>query len=299
MRKSAVFPALVVLACASCAIAAAAPGAERGLRFNSPGVLDLAKRSLQIDGGRPVPIAALVDEDAQHIFAAAAVGENSLPLAFSDDVFGCKQASPKCSREHERKLLDAAGPTARREGKQLSITPTSGEVVKFVDWTEPTTKTGDGDAETHWYLGRLGGSGYARVEVEFGHDAPGNFLINLQNGKSLFVHNAADLAAPSPDGRLLVSYNALNPPLSLRVAALDGEGPRLALQCQVPEGGARLAPVFKGWHDATSFDLVVEVGEQSKSMQRLALRASHDGGHWRLAASDNARMDTIRLVCFE
>ena len=298
MRKSGVFPALIALAFASC-VAAAAPDAKRGLRFNSPGVLDLAKRSLQIDGGKPVAVAALSDEDAQHIFAEPTAGEDPLPLAFSDDLFGCKTASPKCSREHERKLLDLAGSSARRDGKQLSITPVSGAVVKFVDWTEPTTQTGDGDAETHWYLGRLGGSGYARVEVEFGHDAPGNFLINLQNGKSLFVHNAADLAAPSPDGRLLVSYNALNPPLSLRVAALDGEGPRLALQCQVPEGGARLAPVFKGWHDATSFDLVVEIGEQSKSMQRLALRASHDGGHWRLAASDNARMDTIRLVCFE
>ena len=69
----------------------------------------------------------------------------------------------------------------------------------------------DGDEETHWYLGTLPGSRYQRVEVQFGHDAPGNFLVNPQSGKVAFVHNGADLVAPSPDGMLLVTWNALNP----------------------------------------------------------------------------------------
>jgi hypothetical protein len=44
--------------------------------------------------------------------------------------------------------------------------------------------------------------------------------------------------------------------------------------------------VFKGWHDAGSFDFVIEVGEQSKAMPRLALRATQDRGSGGLAVSD-------------
>src|SRR5258706_2050971 len=183
LRAVAILASMVV----SCA-APAAPkvDADHGLRFNSPGVLDLAKRSLQVEGGQPVPVSALADADAQDIFAASAVGEDPLPLSFSDDAFGCKTPSRKCSLEHERKVLDLAGAAAKRDGKRLTITPASGAAAMFVDWVVAATRTADGDQETHWYLGRLAGSGYARVEVEFGHDAPGNFLINLQSGKIAF-----------------------------------------------------------------------------------------------------------------
>jgi hypothetical protein len=140
-------------------------------------------------------------------------------------------------------------------------------------------------------------NGYERVEVEFGHDAPGNFLINPQSGKTTFVHNAADLVAPSPDEKLLVTFNSLNPPASIRVAALDATGPRLVLQCEAPEKQERLTPVFKGWHDAAAFDLVFEIGEQSKSMARLAVRISADAAGWRLGASDVARLTRLGLAC--
>ena len=201
----------------------------------------------------------------------------------------------------------------------------------FVDWKEPTTRSADGDEEVHWYLGRLaglsrpsmapagrswpsmapaalgllpsalgllpGGSGYERVEVQFGHDAPGNFLINPQSGKVAFVHNGADLVVPSPDGRLLVTWNSLNPPLSVRVAALDTDGPRLVLQCETREGKARLTPVFKGWHDVAQLDLVIEIGEQSKSMARLAASVELQEGQWRVSASDIGRVAAIGLSC--
>jgi len=281
------------------AIAAAGDSAEQGVRFNSPGVLDLADRSQKIAGGRAVAVVELPAEDAAGIFSAAEQGEAQPALRFSDDEFGCAKPSRKCSLEQERKLLDAAGTTAKREGKRLTITPASGAPVTFIDWKVAATKSADGDDETHWYLGRMHGNGYERIEVQFGHDAPGDFLINPQSGKNAFVHNGADIAAPSPDGKLLVTFNTLNPPPSIRVAALDAAGPRLVLQCETAESSTRVTPVFKGWHGADSLDLVFEVGEQSKSMLRLAVRLARSSSAWHIAAGDSARMSQIGFACHE
>ena len=270
---------------------------DKGLRFNSPAVLDLSDRSLRVANGTKLEAAGLEAADAERIFAAPAIGEDPLGLSFSGDVYGCKKASRKCSQDHERALIGASGSKVRRDGKRLTVTPDAGAGAVFIDWKQPTTKDADGDEETHWYLGTLPGSGYHRVEVEFGHDAPGNFLIHPQSGKIAFVHNAADLAVPSPDGRLLLTWNSLNPPLSLRVAALDATGPRLVLQCEAPEGKERLTPVFKGWHDAQSFEFVIEIGEQGKSMARLAAALARVDRGWHLHASDTARLARIGLAC--
>jgi hypothetical protein len=277
----------------------AAPPAigERGLRFDSPGVLDLAERSQRIAGGQVVRAGDLAATDAERIYAAPAIGEDPPVLRFSDDEFGCAKPSRQCSLEHERKLLDAAAAAVTRDGKRLIVKPSGGAPALFIDWKQPTTKTADGDEETHWYLGRLPGSNYERIEVLFGHDAPGNFLVNPQSGKVAFVHNGADLVAPSPDGRLLVTWNSLNPPLSLRVAALDADGPSLVLQCAAPEGRERLTPVFKGWRDAHAIDFVVEIGAQGKSMARLAASLRENDGRWQLAASDGARLAVTGLSC--
>jgi hypothetical protein len=286
---------------------------DRGLRFDSPGVLDLAERSQQIAGSQAVPVAELAAADAERIFAAPAIGEDPPMLRFSDDEYGCEKASRACSQEHERKLTSASGATVARDGKRLTVTPTDGQPAVFIDWKQPASKSTDGDEETHWYLGRLADGlsrpsmasealgllpgGYERVEVQFGHDAPGSFLVNPRSGKVAFVHNGADLVAPSPDGRLLLTWNSLNPPLSLRVAALDSDGPRLVVQCAAPEGKERLTPVFKGWRGAHGFDFVVEIGAQGKSMARLAASLRENGGRWELAASDGARLAATGLGC--
>jgi len=299
----------------SAATAATDAGTEQGVRFNSTGVLDLADRSQKIVAGRPVAVIELPAEVAAEIFSAAEQGETQPNLRFSDDEFGCAKPSRKCSLDQERKLFEAAGlsrpsmasdargllpgGTVKRDGKRLTITPADGAPIAFIDWKVAATKSADGDDETHWYLGRLPGSGYERVEVQFGHDAPGDFLINPKSGKVAFVHNGADIAAPSPDGRLLVTFNTLNPPPSIRVAALDAAGPRLALQCETAESSTRVTPVFKGWHGAQAFDLVFEIGEQSKSMVRLAMRFAQSGGRWQVGAGDVARVAQIGFVCHD
>src|SRR4029079_5405206 len=119
----------------------------------------------------------------------------------------------------------------RREQRRLVIKPAAAPVVTYIDWAEPTTKNADGDSETHWSLGTLSGSGFHQVEVQFGHDAPGSFLINPENGKTAFVHSGSDIVALSPDKSRLVTFNPDNPPLTLRVAVLDESGPRIELEC--------------------------------------------------------------------
>jgi hypothetical protein len=272
---------------------------ERGMRFDGPGVVDLADRAQTIAAGPAVVIAELAGADAERIFAAPAVGEDPPVLRFSDDMFGCATPSRRCSLAHEASLLQTDARVVKRSAGQLTVSPASGAPLVFVDWKQGATKNADGDEATHWYLGRLAGSDYLRVEVQFGHDAPGNFLINPQNGKAAFVHNGADLVAPSPDGRLLLTWNALNAPLSLRVAALDAAGPRLVLQCAAPERATRLTPLFKGWRDDAGFDLVLEIGEQSKSMARTALHLGNHAGHWQAGSSDVARVNSLGFSCRE
>ena len=278
---------LVTLSLLALNAAAADRAADKGLRFDSPGVLDLAERALKNERGVPVPVTALAAVDADRILAAPARGEDEPVLRFSDDEFACKPASTRCSLAAERKLLEAAGSKARRDGRRLTV-----GAAQFVDWRVAETKTADGDEETHWYLGRLPGSGYERVEVQFGHDAPGDFLINAQTGKVAFVHNGADLVAPAPDGLHLVTYNALNPPLTLRVAALDHAGPRLELECAA-HAQSRITAQFKGWHDAASFDLVLQPADGGAGVP-LRIARGKDG--WMVAA-DSTALAVAGFVC--
>lgn len=270
---------------------------EKGLRFDSLRVLDLADRSPSSGSGKVLTIGTLTAAEGAKIQAAKDIGADSPALRFSDDVFGCVVPSRDCSLREERKLIDAEHGIVKRNGKQLSIIPAGGAALVFLDWKMPTTKSADGDAETHWYVGRLAGSAYERVEVQFGQDAPGNFLVNSQNGKIAFVHNGADVVALSPDGMYLVTFNALNSPLDIRVAALDANGPRLALQCHANDSGDRFVPVFKGWRDARVFDLAVNIEHGGESAHPLALRVSRDDHGWNVAASDINLTKRIGLVC--
>jgi hypothetical protein len=270
--------------------------AQRGLRFDSPGVLDLAERTQQV-AGAVVPVTALVPAEIEKILAAPTFSEEQPSLSFSDDVYGCTKPSRDCALAHERKLIGASD-AVKREDKRLTIAPASAAPAIFLDWEMPTTRIADGDEETHWYLGTLQGSAYHRVEVQFGHDAPGNFLINPASGKAAFVHNGSDVVVPAPDGMYLLTFNTLNPPLSVRVAALDATGPSLALQCEVGKGNDRVAGRFKGWHDARSFDLVLQIpAARSKLMQAIAARVTLHDGAWSIAASEPDGISAIGFTC--
>ena len=296
LRRAALLPFACAgaLAMAEGSLAKSAP--DRGLRFDSPGVLDLAQRSAKLDAGKRVAVDALPPADVSSILTAAPITEETpLQLGFSEDDFGCKGGAASCMKEHEAKLIAQADGAVKRIDKRLVVAG-AGQPAIFVDWNQAETKSADGDQETHWYLGRMAGNGYHRVEVQFGHDAPGNFLLNPKNGKIAFVHNAADIVSVTPDGKYLFTFNTLNPPLSLRVAQLDAAGPKLVLACGARVDDDKTSAEFKGWRNASAFDLVVHVGGAAAGHD-VALRVTNADSSWKAAASDAAQLAAAGFSC--
>ncbi|HTA64461.1 MAG TPA: hypothetical protein VK753_03070 [Xanthomonadaceae bacterium] len=295
-RQSLTHPALVLLCMSAFGALHAGDKLDQGVRFDSPQVLDLSAWSVKPEGS-VVPVTTLAASDVEKIYDEPTSDEQPGWLRFSDDVYACKDSSA-CSRQHEHVLIATENGSVQRLGKHLRIVPTKGALVVFSDWKIPATRSADGDEESHWYLGRLAGNGYHRVEVQFGHDAPGNFLINPANGKTAFVHNGSDVVEGSPDGLHLVTFNAGNPPLSIRVAALDASGPRFELVCAAGKANDSVVPVFSGWNDAQSFDITLKIrGRNNRLEHREALRFMRAGTAWTVAESDRTQFDAIGFEC--
>jgi len=273
--------------------ATAAKAPDRGLRFDSPGVLDLAAHTLDVKLDGALEMKPLAANEAARIAAAPKLTDEAQAiLSLSDDVYGCATPSPACSAAGDKKRLAESNGRAKREGNTLHVGP-----AVFVDWKQAETKSADGDGEKHWYLGTLRGNGYDRVEVEFEHDSPGTFLINPANGKVAFVHNGSDVVALSPDGKFLLTYDQSNSPLALRIAALDANGPALAVSC-AGDANDETHVEFKGWRDASHVELaVVSHGVKSRLAKANAVQFAVSEGRWTLAAADVEALRAMHFVC--
>jgi hypothetical protein len=273
--------------------AATAKSPDRGLRFDSPGVLDLSAHTLDVKLDGAVDIAPLAAEEAARIAAAPPLTDDDKAiLSLSDDVYGCETPAPACSSAGDKKRIAESGGRVKREGQTLRV-----GAAAFVDWKQPETKSADGDSEKHWYLGTLKGNGYDRVEVEFGHDSPGNFLINPANGKIAFVHNGSDVVALSPDGKFMLTYDQSNTPLSIRIAALDANGPTLSVLCS-GDSDETTHVEFKGWRDTTHADLaLVSHAARSRLAKANAMRFASNPSGWTLAAADVGALSGIHFAC--
>lgn len=291
--------AAVVLITPFAATVAANKKVERGLRFDSPGVLDLSARPLKLPAAHEPATALLMDDAANAILAAPALSEDNASLPFSATVYGCKEAAADCARAAERTRIDSNTRRVSRDGKQLVITTIDGPAATFIDWVQPTTKIADGDAETHYYLGRLAGSDYQRVEVQFGHDAPGSFLINPKSGKVAFVHNGGDIVALSPSGWHIADFAPLDEQHPLRIAMLDEAGPRVELQCALTGHDNKLDVKLKGWHDPFTLDLELEFpAHATQPAARLPVRLMRKpSGTWTVATPDAARFAASGYRC--
>jgi hypothetical protein len=284
-----------VLAAARVSAVTAPTAPPAGVRFNSPEVLNLADRERDIANADALTVVMLDPTSATEILAAPVVDEGHPALASSEEVFACAPTVRTCPAAHERTLIEASAGKVKREGRLLSVSANDGKPVRFADFTQAPTRSADGDSEAHWYLGTLPGNGYHRIEVQFGHDAPGNFLINPGDGGVAFVHNGSDVVAPSPDGRWLVTFNSINPPISVRVADLDITGPRLALTCGAAKRSVATVQL-KGWHDTTSFDLVLLPSGKPGSDQ-VPLRLGRGANGWQLSVPDPAQAGKLALTC--
>ncbi len=274
-----------------------AAAADRGLRFDSPGVLDISADKVSMLGS-PLSVAALAAADASSITAAPKLSDDASTLPFSSEMFGCGVKATDCVAKNEAKRIADSGGVVKRDDKRLTITPSKGSPAVFADWKDIVTKSIDGESEVHWYLGALKGSGYQRVEVQFFHDSPGSFLINPANGKSLFVHNGSDVSSLSPDGQFLLNYDELNAPLTLRIASLDANGPAMTLQCKGPTADEGPHFEFKGWHDATSADLgLVGQAARSKLAHAAAVRLRHSAAGWEIATDHPESLKEAGFSC--
>ena len=297
MRNATTTSARLIALAASVVAFDAAAAASRGLRFDSAGVLDISAHDLSVPGGREIPVVALDAADAARIASALAIDEQAATLTFSDTIFGCKTPSAACSMAGERQSIAAAPAAVKRDKNTLTITSASGATATFVDWKVAENKRAEGDGERHWYVGALKGSGYHRVDVEFEHDAPGAFLINPANAKSMFFHYASDVAALSPDGSMLLTYDPLNEPLSIRIAALDAGGPSVAMMCLGKSSYATHVD-FKGWRDSNTVEMaVVTHGPRNRLAHATPIRVSHVVSGWQLAAGDVGALTALSFSC--
>ncbi len=137
------------------------------------------------------------------------------------------------------------------------------------------------DGEKFLYAGRLSGSGYHRVEVRYGHDSPGSFLINPFSGKTAYAHNGSDVAVLSPSGERLLVFDTLNPPFALAVASLSKTGPTIEVQCRFAPRTVRVRAGFSGWRDDTAFELVFTPAATTPvAPAAIPARVEMTGGRW-------------------
>ncbi len=250
-----------------------------GYRFEDPTILNLsaAERLAPLEQGDPIAATPLAAAAAAAIVAAPELGEDApgqVPILDGED---------KAARKQEKPRIAAEAPAVQRNGKKLSIKPQTGSAVEFVDTS--ASKNSDGDSETFIYAGRIGAEHYHHVEERFQQDAPDSYFINPASGKIVSAHNGADVVELSSDGKWLLSLSRENPPFLLAVAALDGDGPHLALVCHGSASSKISAASFKGWHNENSFDLALTPGAPGETAgAAIPLRIALDGQSWHPAA---------------
>ena len=268
----------------------AMPGAAfaHEYRFSSPDVLNLSapERLGQSSKLSPAPGGALAADQAQRILAGASLNSDApgqIPYSGEEG---------EQLRARERALISAEHGSVQRSKKLLSIKPTAGEMVTFRDWTQAGGSASDGDSETFVYMGRIAASGYHLVEVLFGQDSPGAFLVNPATGKLAFVHNGSDVVALSRDGRKILAFDPANAPFLLVIADLGPDGPTVDLQCGAAGAGTVSAADFKGWADGNAFGVVFSVAPaEGKTIHEVPVLFEPGEQGWRWSTTDTAFFD--------
>ena len=208
------------------------------------------------------------------------------------------------TKKREARRIAGSRGSVSRNGKVLTIASRAGTPFMFRDWAKPASAEADGDEESFIYAGILKEIGYHKVDVHFGHDSPGSFLVHSGSGKLLFVHAEDDLASLSQDQRhLLVLNNGLNPPFGLIVASLRSKGPAVQLHC-LAEGGQRVIPTFRGWHAAPAigFDVVLVVRQPGDQdiYEAMPMRFIYLNNEWRALVLDAERLQqSTGLNCWQ
>jgi hypothetical protein len=257
------------------------------LRFDSPTVLNLSQaRDWKLPSGPEMTPGKLPTDTAKAILEAKPVPDDA-PGRLQNDGAGA-------ALQGEKALLAREGIAVSRQGKELILTPKSGPAALFRDFQKPETKNTEGDSARHAYAGRIGQGALHRILVDFGHDAPGSFLVSAETGKAAFVHDAGDVVVLSRGGERLVLFNDLNAPITFVVGGLPASGAAPEVVCRLGEKG-RGTIALKGWRGADSVDLVLGMGKSDQELIPLRLEKGPAG--WQLLVPDPRRMalpDAVR-----
>lgn len=273
--------------------------AEETLSFDSKRVLDLSGALRESAGGKVATRPLEIDTASPQTGSVAVVLERPEVRRHDPGVL-----SARATRKGEAKRIAMRRGAVSRQGPLLTIGSRVGDAFRFRDVVRPATADADADGESFVYAGVLKNVGYHKVDIHFGHDAPGTFLVHPRSGKLLFVHAEDDFAALSADrSRLLVMNSGLNPPFGFLLAALRKDGPAVRLHC-LAGGERRIIPSFRGWHasPAVGFDLVLvarQPGEQ-EAYEAFPLRFIYLNNEWRALAPDADRLlQATGLNCWQ
>ena len=239
--------------------------------FDSDPVIDLAGQLRgQQHAGRAVAVQAL----------DAAAGAAILREAGDRRQLLDPMSIPK----NDSRMIAAHPELSRRQGQLLTVSTPAGQRLQFKSWK---IAKGDGDSSTFLYQGPLAGNALQRVDLQFGHDAPGSLLIDNRSGKVFFTYSTENMVSASPDGSALLQLQN-SPDWRLQLVSLPNTE-QGSLFCSLND--ASVETVFKSWH-GNSLGLQLEKGGQ-----KLALRFSRNGGDWQVASSQPAQLAKLGLRC--
>jgi hypothetical protein len=268
-----------------------------GYRFTAPEVLNLSSS----DAPRNHPPGREVARQALDPKAAEAISKRAVYEADSPFQLPLLGVEGKQARSRERMLIAPQGAAVQRSGRRLTITPVSGRPVAFEDWAAPPKPRVEGDGEKFLYAGRMSGSGYYRVEVQYEHDSPGSFLVNPVSGRMAHAHNGSDVVVLSPSGGKILVFDTLNPPFALAVASLGRTGPTLELLCRfgLETDRVRGHAGFVGWRDDNAFELLFAL-EATPGIAPAVIpaRLEMTGDDWKIFTPENRLQAALpRLTC--
>ncbi|OHX12118.1 hypothetical protein BI347_00375 [Chromobacterium sphagni] len=186
--------------------------------------------------------------------------------------------------EDDKRMIAAHPELSQRQGKLLTVSTPAGQRLQFKSWK---VAKGDGDSSTFLYQGPLAGNALQRVDLQFGHDAPGSLLIDNRSGKVFFTYSTENMVAPSPDGSALLQLQS-SPDWRLQLVSLP-QTEQASLFCSLKDASAE--STFKSWR-GNSLGLQLEKGGQ-----KLALRFTRNGGDWQVASSQPALLAKLGFRC--
>jgi hypothetical protein len=201
---------------------------------------------------------------------------------------------------NEAALISNQSKWISRTGSALTISIPKKKSLRFIN---QRITTGDGYTELYKYAGTLPQTGLHQIDVSYSNDAPGSFIINIESGRTLYVHGS-DLTSISKNGkRLFVMNDGLNPPFGFLVSSLSSDAHGIEIECaSTGSNNAKIIPFFKGWHvdPYIGFDMVILSKTEENTCEAIPIRVSQQLGKWHVSVPNPQRFAQLtKFSCWQ